>query len=182
MFSQFLFIYHRSCFDVYLITTERGPFTGGDRVTQVSSSQRFYVPHLKLHSQSIITSGVTHIHWNYNIHRVDSAHMRQKIADLKLDVMVYGEVGMDSMTYFLAFSRFARRSVLFWGHAVTSGIVDDTITVASNGGVNVTRVRNLRAGGPDYFVSSVLFEDTHKGGRQCAQLRYSERLLLMKVW
>lgn len=129
-----------------------------------------------------MASGVTHVHWNYNIHRINSAHMRREVAKLKLDVMVYGEVGMDAMSYFLAFSRFARRSILFWGHAVTSGIVDDVMMTTPQSGVNVSRVQNLRAGGPDYFVSSILFEDTQKGGRQCAQLRYSERLVLMEVW
>ena len=40
---------------------------------------------------------------------------------LKLDVLIYGEIGMDSMTYFLAFSRLARRTLSFWGHAASSG-------------------------------------------------------------
>ncbi|GLD97541.1 hypothetical protein PINS_up006231 [Pythium insidiosum] len=56
------------------------------------------------------------------------------IAALRLDVLVFTELGMHPSTYFLAFSRLALRSVLFWGHAVTSGI--DTV---------------------DYFVSSRLF-------------------------
>ena len=44
------------------------------------------------------------------------------VAAEKLDVLVFGEVGMDRQNYFLAFSRLAHRSALFWGHAVTSGI------------------------------------------------------------
>ena len=59
-------------------------------------------------------------------------------------MLVLGEVGMDPHSYFLAFARLARRSVLFWGHAVTSGI-----TRSLDGGGCI---------GPDYFVSSSLFE------------------------
>ncbi|KAJ0411173.1 hypothetical protein ATCC90586_008889 [Pythium insidiosum] len=61
------------------------------------------------------------------------------IAALQLDVLVFTEIGMHPTTYFLAFARLALRSVVFWGHAVTSGI--DSI---------------------DYFVSSRLFRPQPK--------------------
>lgn len=109
--------------------------------------------------------------------------MRAKISNLLLDVLIFGEIGMDSATYFLAFSRFAHRSIVFWGHAVTSGISDNNrppVRLRSNI-ANASRMNSAWAGGPDYFVSSVLFEDTRNGGRRCAQLRYVERLVLMEV-
>ncbi|KAF0695762.1 Aste57867_13452 [Aphanomyces stellatus] len=52
------------------------------------------------------------------------------VADLALDILVFSEIGMHIHTYFLAFSRLALRTLVFWGHAVTSGIptVDYFIT------------------------------------------------------
>jgi len=44
------------------------------------------------------------------------------ISELHLDVIVFAEVGMHVKSYFLAFAQLATKSVLFWGHAVTSGI------------------------------------------------------------
>lgn len=38
--------------------------------------------------------------------------LRRAVADMELDVLVIGELGMDVTTYFMAFSRLARRSVL----------------------------------------------------------------------
>uniref|UniRef100_K3WET7 Uncharacterized protein n=1 Tax=Globisporangium ultimum (strain ATCC 200006 / CBS 805.95 / DAOM BR144) TaxID=431595 RepID=K3WET7_GLOUD len=84
---------------------------------------------------------------------------RLQIADLELDVLVFTEIGMDLQTYFLAFSRLALRTAMFWGHAVTSGI--DTV---------------------DYFVSSKLFYDvqaeplsanSHAGANE-QQSKYTE--------
>lgn len=124
-----------------------------------------------------------HLHWNTNIHSVDSNFMKAQIGQLNLDILMYGEIGMESTSYFLAFSRLARRSVVFWGHAVTSGIVDDFATFSAHRGINISlsTFRRFFAGGPDYFVSSVLFEDSRNGGRHCSQLRYVERLILMQV-
>ena len=50
--------------------------------------------------------------------------IRDAIADLRLDVLVYGELGMDALTYFLSFSELSRRSVFFWGHATSSGVTN----------------------------------------------------------
>ena len=140
-----------------MITLGEGVFFGGDTV-----------------AKDILSSGITgHVHWNYASHPVDSTYMRDKVSSLKLDVLVHGEIGMDKLSYFLAFSRFSHRSIVFWGHAVTSGIVD---RASLRDGVD-----DAFRGGPDYFVSSILFEDTRVGGRKCAQAKYTERLVLMKV-
>jgi len=40
---------------------------------------------------------------------------------LKLDVLVYADIGMDALTTTLAFSRFAAVQACTWGHPVTSG-------------------------------------------------------------
>lgn len=47
-----------------------------------------------------------------------------------LDLLVYVEIGMGMLSYFLAFARLARHSAMLWGHGVTSGIpnVDYFIT------------------------------------------------------
>lgn len=76
------------------------------------------------------------------------AKARQLIADQKLDILFFTDVGMDALTYTLAFSRMAPVQVATWGHPVTTG--SPTM---------------------DYFLSSELLEvpdaDTH----------YTEKLL-----
>ena len=96
---------------------------------------------------------------------------RDAIRRLALDVLVFGEIGMSESVYFLSFSRLARRSIVFWGHAITSGVFDFS-TVSSNSSLNWNN-----RGGPDYFVSSELFERKRR-----PQDRYTERLILMEVW
>ncbi len=76
------------------------------------------------------------------------AAAREAIAAQALDVLVYADIGMDPLSYFLAFSRLAPVQCAMLGHPVTSGI--DTI---------------------DYFISSALFEP------QDAPEHYSERLV-----
>lgn len=89
------------------------------------------------------------------------------------------DTGMNFDSYFLSFARLARRSALFWGHAVTSGVSSfDGIStrVASSeaiGGDRVAVVDPREVGGIDYFVSSWLFEDKELGRH--AQRKYSER-------
>ena len=70
---------------------------------------------------------------------------------------------MNSMAYFLLFSRLSRRTAIFWGHAVTSG-VSQFDTDSTEG-----------TGGGDYFVSSTLFEPKDGG-----QDDYAEQLYLMR--
>ncbi|CAN0254329.1 unnamed protein product, partial [Hapterophycus canaliculatus] len=95
------------------------------------------------------------------------AACRHAIASLELDVLVFTEIGMNLESYFLSFARLARRSVAFWGHAVTSGV--------SAGDAISARDADL---GIDYFVSSWMFEDKTLG--RVAQRKYSETLYLME--
>ena len=74
---------------------------------------------------------------------------RQEIASHSLDVLFYLDIGMDQLTYFLAFSRLAPVQCVTWGHPVTTGIP------------NV-----------DYFISS------EKAELPDAQNNYSEELVL----
>jgi predicted O-linked N-acetylglucosamine transferase (SPINDLY family) len=47
---------------------------------------------------------------------------RPLVADERLDVLIYPEIGMDPLTYFLAFARLAPVQCVGWGHPVTTGI------------------------------------------------------------
>jgi len=76
---------------------------------------------------------------------------RQKIAEHSLAILFYPDIGMDSITYFLAFSRLATVQCVTWGHPVTTGIPN-----------------------MDYFISSENLEPP------AAQEHYSERLVLLK--
>jgi protein O-GlcNAc transferase len=75
---------------------------------------------------------------------------REVIAALELDVLFYQDIGMDTLTYFLAFSRLAPAQCVGWGHPVTCGIP-----------------------AIDFFVSTEGFEPP--GGEK----HYNERLLKM---
>ncbi len=76
------------------------------------------------------------------------ATARQGIADKQLDILFYPDIGMDSFTYFLAFSRLAPVQCTTWGHPVTSGI------------------RHI-----DYFISTADLETDE------SEAHYSERLV-----
>lgn len=47
---------------------------------------------------------------------------KQTVAELRLDVLVYPEIGLSFSVYKLAHARLARHQVAYWGHPVTSGI------------------------------------------------------------
>ena len=47
---------------------------------------------------------------------------RRRIADQRLDVLYYPDIGMNAHTYLLAFSRLARVQSVTWGHPITTGI------------------------------------------------------------
>ncbi len=47
---------------------------------------------------------------------------RKQIAGCELDVLLYTDIGMDPLTYFLAFSRLAPVQCVTWGHPDTTGI------------------------------------------------------------
>lgn len=52
----------------------------------------------------------------------DLAGAREAIAAERLDILFYTDIGMDPLTYFLAFSRLAPVQMTTWGHPVTTGI------------------------------------------------------------
>jgi predicted O-linked N-acetylglucosamine transferase (SPINDLY family) len=81
----------------------------------------------------------------------DLHNARRLIADLKLDILFYTDIGMDPTTYTLAFSRLAPVQCVTWGHPSTTGI--DTI---------------------DYFISSEHLES--EDGEQ----HYTEKLVRLK--
>lgn len=80
----------------------------------------------------------------------DLAGMRGRIAQERLDVMLYPDIGMEPCTYFLAFGRLAPVQCAMYGHPVTTGIP------------NV-----------DYFISSVELEPPD------ARQHYSESLVAL---
>lgn len=80
------------------------------------------------------------------------ARARAQVAALGLDVLVYPDIGMDPLSYFLAFSRLAPVQCSSLGHPVTSGIP------------NV-----------DYFLSSALMEPPG------ADEHYSEALVRIEA-
>ncbi|MEM9684458.1 MAG: hypothetical protein AAF942_14395, partial [Pseudomonadota bacterium] len=47
---------------------------------------------------------------------------RRTIAEKELDILFYPDIGMDPVTYFLAFARLAPVQCVTWGHPVTTGI------------------------------------------------------------
>lgn len=90
------------------------------------------------------------------------------------------------MTYLLAFSSIAPKTLVFWGHAMTSGIVDfssvASIPSLSEELFNVSGSRLISSSsrfGPDYFISSALFENQNQL-LSLQQQRYSERLILQE--
>ena len=79
------------------------------------------------------------------------ASARKKIAGHSLDILLYPDIGMEPLTYFLAYSRLAPVQCVAWGHPVTTGIP------------NV-----------DYYISSESAEPSD------AHDHYSERLVMLK--
>ena len=75
---------------------------------------------------------------------------RQSLAELKLDVLHYPDVGMSSFFYLMAFARLAPIQSASWGHPDTTGIP------------------NI-----DYFISSRCLEPSNSAGH------YSEKLILL---
>jgi protein O-GlcNAc transferase len=53
---------------------------------------------------------------------VSLVRAQEVIADTKLDVLLYTDIGMEPITYFLAFSRLAPLQFVTWGHPVTTGL------------------------------------------------------------
>ncbi len=82
---------------------------------------------------------------------IDLLKARQVLSEQSLDILIYTDIGMEPLTYFLAFTRLARVQCAMIGHLTTTGIP------------------NI-----DYFISSELVEP--KG----AQDHYSETLVQLK--
>jgi predicted O-linked N-acetylglucosamine transferase (SPINDLY family) len=78
--------------------------------------------------------------------------VRQLVTDLGLDVLFYADIGMDPLTYSLAFTRLAPVQCVTWGHPLTTGI--PTI---------------------DYFISSALIEPDG------AEEHYTEKLVRLRT-
>ncbi len=76
---------------------------------------------------------------------------RKQIAECQLDILFYTDIGMDPLTYFLAFSRLAPVQCVTWGHPDTTGIP------------------NI-----DYYISCEDFET------EGSEAQYSEALVRMK--
>lgn len=77
--------------------------------------------------------------------------IRNKLSEMKLDIIVYCEIGMDNVSYFMAHMKLAKKQCNTWGHSDTSGI--DTI---------------------DYFFSSKLYELEYEESKT----HYTEKLIL----
>ena len=77
---------------------------------------------------------------------------KQQVAEAKLDILLYSDLGMDPWTYLLSFARLAPIQLVMGGHPITSGVP------------NV-----------DYFLSSSYDELPH------AQEHYREHLIQMAV-
>jgi predicted O-linked N-acetylglucosamine transferase (SPINDLY family) len=89
---------------------------------------------------------------NQYIHLSSNLNLaRTKLEELKLDVIIYPDLGMKLLSTLLAYSRIAPVQITTWGHSETSGI--DTI---------------------DYYISSEWFEI------ESNQSKYSEKLILFK--
>jgi protein O-GlcNAc transferase len=75
---------------------------------------------------------------------------REILAALELDILLYLDIGMDPLSYFLAFSRLAKVQCVLGGHPVTTGITN-----------------------MDYFLSSGWMESSD------ADEHYSEKLVIL---
>ncbi len=81
----------------------------------------------------------------------DLGILRQQIAEQELDLLFYTDIGMDQITYLLAFARLAPVQCMTWGHPSTTGIAN-----------------------MDYFVSATVFD------QEDAQDHYSETLIRLQ--
>ena len=82
---------------------------------------------------------------------IDLYLARERLARAQLDILLYPDIGMDPISYFLAFARLAPVQCTTWGHPVTSGIP-----------------------AMDYFLSTDAFEP------EDSARHYSERLVRLE--
>jgi predicted O-linked N-acetylglucosamine transferase (SPINDLY family) len=78
-------------------------------------------------------------------------HIKTVVSEYKFDIIVYCEIGMNNLSYYMSFLKLAKIQCNTWGHSDTSGI--DTI---------------------DYYFSSKLYELPYEESQQ----HYSEKLIL----
>eukprot|EP00750_Incisomonas_marina_P022806 INCI4996.10.p1 GENE.INCI4996.10~~INCI4996.10.p1 ORF type:complete len:1172 (+),score=222.90 INCI4996.10:105-3620(+) len=71
----------------------------------------------------------------------DLASCRERIQAWSLDVLVYPEIGMDPVAFFLAFARLAPVQAVWWGHPDTTGI--PTIDYFISSDVEVPEAQNF---------------------------------------
>jgi protein O-GlcNAc transferase len=57
---------------------------------------------------------------------------REEISDAEMDALVYPDIGLDRLTYNLAFGRLASVQCALWGHPVTTGIPNVDYYVSSS--------------------------------------------------
>jgi len=84
------------------------------------------------------------------------AEAQAQIAQARLDALVYCDIGMYPLTYYLAFARLAAVQINTWGHSDTSGIP-----------------------AMDYFLSSRWFAGPGGPDGSNPQLEFSEQLVLL---
>ena len=80
------------------------------------------------------------------------SEIKEKLLNEQFDIIVYCEIGMDPISYYMAHFRLAQIQINTWGHSDTSGI--NTI---------------------DYFISSKLYELPYEEAKN----HYSEKLILL---
>jgi len=103
---------------------------------------------------SIYNIAINSLHFkNKILLPINIRESREIIKNLKLNILVYPEIGMDPFFYLLAFSRLAPIQINTWGHSETSGI--DSI---------------------DYYFSSKYYEVENL---EIAQQNYSEKLICL---
>jgi len=84
------------------------------------------------------------------------SEIQETVLSQKLDVLIFGDVGMDLLGSYLALGRFALSQIAFWGHPVTSGSPN-----------------------MDYFISSALFEPPHADSVSWLRGAHSEQLVML---
>ena len=62
------------------------------------------------------------VHEYHRLPKTSLEETQNIILNDQLDILVYPDIGMEEMTYFLSFNRLAPVTAVFWGHPVTTGV------------------------------------------------------------